>query len=69
MCIRDSTYALGLLLGPPDAAPGRRRRGGLAAGSIVVAAVVTFAFFYPVWSAQRISHAAWLLRMWLPSWI
>ena len=63
------TYALGLLLGPPDAAPGRRRRGGLAAGSIVVAAVVTFAFFYPVWSAQRISHAAWLLRMWLPSWI
>ncbi|MBL8929359.1 MAG: phospholipid carrier-dependent glycosyltransferase [Kineosporiaceae bacterium] len=63
------TYALGLLLGPPRAGLLRRRWGAAAAGGLVLAALVAFAFFYPVWSAQRISHAAWVARMWLPSWI
>jgi dolichyl-phosphate-mannose--protein O-mannosyl transferase len=63
------TFALGLLLGPVEASARRRRWGALAAGGVVLLAVAAFAFFYPVWSAQRISHAAWVARMWLPSWI
>jgi dolichyl-phosphate-mannose-protein mannosyltransferase len=63
------TYALGLLLGPRDASPTRRLYGGVAAGCVVLLAVLAFAFFYPVWAAQRISYQDWNDRMWLPSWI
>jgi dolichyl-phosphate-mannose--protein O-mannosyl transferase len=63
------TYVLGLLIGPRNASPTRRLYGGVAAGSIVLLVVLAFAFFYPVWSAQRISYDDWSDRMWLPSWI
>jgi dolichyl-phosphate-mannose--protein O-mannosyl transferase len=41
----------------------------VVAGCIVLFVVLAFAFFYPVWSAQRISYTDWSDRMWLPSWI
>jgi dolichyl-phosphate-mannose--protein O-mannosyl transferase len=63
------TFAVGLLLGPRDAPPDRRLRGAVIGGGIVVVAVALFAFFYPVLSGELISHAAWVDRMWLSSWI
>jgi dolichyl-phosphate-mannose--protein O-mannosyl transferase len=26
-------------------------------------------FFYPIWTAEPISYAAWQMRMWLPTWV
>lgn len=63
------TFTLGLVLGPRTASEDRRLYGGIAAGVVVLLAVLAFAWFYPVWSAQLMSHAAWVNRMWLPSWI
>jgi dolichyl-phosphate-mannose-protein mannosyltransferase len=63
------TYVLGLLIGPRNASPTRRLYGGVAAGCIVLMVMLAFAFFYPIWSAQRISYNDWSDRMWLPSWI
>ena len=63
------TFVLGLLLGPSDADPDRRLWGGCVAGAVVVAAVLLTAFFWPVLTAQVISHAQWQVRMWLPSWV
>ncbi len=63
------TFTLGLLLGPPTASPQRRMYGAIAAGTVVVLAVLSFAFFYPILSAEVIPRAEWSARMWLPSWI
>jgi dolichyl-phosphate-mannose-protein mannosyltransferase len=63
------TYVLGLVLGPPGAAPRRRLVGSLAAGSYVVVCVWLFFYFYPVYTAQVIPYARWASRMWFPSWI
>ncbi|MBI4941209.1 MAG: phospholipid carrier-dependent glycosyltransferase [Actinobacteria bacterium] len=63
------TYVLGLMLGPPDAAPRRRLAGTLAAGSVVVLAALAFAWFYPIYAAPIIPKNDWQDRMWLPSWI
>ncbi len=63
------TFVLGLLVGPSDAEPARRLWGGCAAGAVVIAAVLLTAFFWPVLTAQVISHAQWQVRMWLPSWV
>jgi dolichyl-phosphate-mannose-protein mannosyltransferase len=63
------SYALGLLIGPRDASPNRRLYGGVAAGCVVLLVLMAFGWWYPVWSAQRISYGAWSDRMWLPTWI
>lgn len=63
------TYALGLLLGPARSSPARRKVGGFAAGVAVVLAVITFWFFFPIYTAEQIPQPAWSDRMWLTSWI
>ncbi len=63
------TFCLGLILGPRTSSADRRLTGAALAGSVVLLAVVTFAWFYPVLSDKLISHADWVDRMWLPSWI
>ena len=63
------TFCLGLILGRPSASADRRLYGGVAAGSVVTLAVLAFAWFYPIWSDDLVSHADWVNRMWLPSWI
>lgn len=58
---------LGRVLGPADH-PKRRRRAVLA-GLLAGLIVLNFAFIYPVLTDELMTRPAWLLRMWLPSWI
>jgi dolichyl-phosphate-mannose--protein O-mannosyl transferase len=60
---------LGSILGPAGATPQRRTVGASAAGSLVLLMVVCSWFFYPIWSAEVMSYAAWNIRMWFPTWV
>jgi dolichyl-phosphate-mannose--protein O-mannosyl transferase len=60
---------LGTLLGRADASPRRRTVGAAVVGSVLLLAVVLSWFFYPIWTAEPISYAAWQMRMWLPTWV
>ena len=63
------TYAIGKVLGPPDADPGRRRRGVWWVSGYLALVVVVSAFFYPIWTAQVVPYTFWRLHMWLASWV
>lgn len=55
--------ALGKLLGPAD---GPRRRWRATVVSLAVALVIlNFAFIYPILTADLLTRAEWLMRMWL----
>jgi dolichyl-phosphate-mannose-protein mannosyltransferase len=63
------TLCLGLVIGPARAAPGRRAAGGIVAGGYVLLTLASFAYLYPVLTAQVMPYSAWLQRMWFHSWI
>jgi dolichyl-phosphate-mannose--protein O-mannosyl transferase len=63
------TYGLGLALGPPDAGGHRRLVATSLLAGYLVLVVLTFGYFYPIYTAQLVPHPSWLARMWLPSWI
>jgi dolichyl-phosphate-mannose-protein mannosyltransferase len=46
-----------------------RRLAVPAVATVLVAFVGLFAFFWPVLTAERISHSAWSARMWLDGWV
>jgi len=63
------TYAIGKVLGAPDADPARRRRGAWWVGGYLALVVVVSAFFYPIWTAQVVPYTFWRLHMWLATWV
>ncbi len=63
------TLALGGIVGPSNAPSQRRTTGVVIAGSYVVLTVVAFAWFWPVWTDQLITHSEWLRRIWFTRWI
>ncbi len=63
------TLCAGLVLGPADGSPRRRTVGTVAVTAYVLLVVATFAYFYPVLSAEVIPTEDWQARMWFPSWI
>ncbi len=63
------TLVIGKLLGP-DAEPTPRRTAGvIVAGAYFVLALVAFAFFWPIWTDQLLTHSEWIRRMWFQKWI
>ena len=60
---------LGLVIGQARATPGRRAAGAIAAGGYLLVTLASFAYLYPVLSAQVISYGSWIQRMWFHSWI
>ncbi|MFT4246005.1 MAG: phospholipid carrier-dependent glycosyltransferase [Micrococcaceae bacterium] len=64
-----ATYVLGLVLGPSTASYLRRQDGFIVFTIILIIFTVASAFFYPIWTAEMISHTAWQHRMWFNSWI
>lgn len=63
------TLALGKVLGDDVEPTPRRTAGVVVAGSFVVLTLVTFAFFWPIWTDVLITHEEWIRRMWLQKWI
>ncbi|SDU48800.1 dolichyl-phosphate-mannose--protein mannosyltransferase [Jiangella alkaliphila] len=63
------TFALGLIIGPPDASPRRRAVGVAIAGGYILVVVAVAAWFYPIHVDQLISYDDWRSRMWFSSWI
>lgn len=63
------TLVCGLILGPPGVSARRRRIGAWTVGCFTLAVLVNFAYFYPIFVADPLSHAAWGMRMWFDRWI
>lgn len=63
------TMVLGMVIGPRDASARRRTWGAAIAGTYVLLAIVTFWWFFPIYTAEVIPYHQWQLRMWLPSWV
>ena len=64
-----STLLLGEILGRRDASPRRRAVGATVAGSVLVLTLLSFAWFWPIWTDQLVTNREWLERMWFRRWI
>ena len=47
----------------------RRALAQIFAAGYLAAVMIAFVYFYPILSGMTISSAAWMQRMWLPSWV
>jgi dolichyl-phosphate-mannose-protein mannosyltransferase len=63
------TLAMGWMIGSSDTPTPRRTAGVVAAGFVLVLVVVTFAWFWPIWTDQLITHEEWTRRIWFSDWI
>jgi dolichyl-phosphate-mannose--protein O-mannosyl transferase len=63
------TLAVGRLIGPSREPTPRRTAGVVAAGSFVVLVLLNFAWFWPIWTGQLLTHREWLDRIWFERWI
>ncbi len=63
------TLALGSIVGSSNVPTPRRTAGVVVAGSYVVLTVIAFAWFWPVWTDQLLTHDEWLRRIWFTRWI
>jgi len=59
----------GVLLGGPDAAPLRRAAGAATLVTLLAAVILAFAFFWPIWTNDLLTHEAWSRRLWFDVWI
>jgi dolichyl-phosphate-mannose--protein O-mannosyl transferase len=62
-------YTLGLVLGPSDAEAERKTIGVSVVAAYVVIMAISFAYFYPIYSATVLSYDSWHARMWFNRWI
>ena len=46
-----------------------RAAGAAAVGSVVVLTMLSFAWFWPIWTDQLITNREWVQRMWFRRWI
>jgi len=63
------TLTLGRVIGHGSEPTVRRTVGVVAAGSFVVLALVSFAWFYPVYTNELLTKSEWLNRIWFSRWI
>lgn len=61
--------AMGWAIGRSDAPSTRRTAGVVVAGTVLVAVALAFAWFWPVWTDQLITHEEWTRRIWFSDWI
>jgi dolichyl-phosphate-mannose--protein O-mannosyl transferase len=60
--------AIGKLVGSGPPGP-RRTVGVVVSGTYVVLVLLNFAWFYPVYTDELLTHAEWLDRIWFSRWI
>ncbi|HEU5038624.1 MAG TPA: phospholipid carrier-dependent glycosyltransferase [Nocardioides sp.] len=63
------TLAMGKLIGSARAPSPRRTFGVIVAGAFFVLALINFAWFWPIWTNQLLTHSEWLDRIWFSRWI
>ena len=63
------TLAIGSLIGPSTEPSRRRTVGVIISGAYVVLALLNFAWFWPIWTDQLLTHSEWLDRIWFSRWI
>jgi len=63
------TLAIGKLIGPSRAPSSRRTFGVVVGGSFVVLTVLNFAWFWPIFTDQLLTHSEWQDRIWFSRWI
>ena len=60
---------MGELIGRSRAPSPRRTAGVVVAGSFFVLVVLNFAWFWPIWTNELLTHSEWLDRIWFERWI
>jgi dolichyl-phosphate-mannose-protein mannosyltransferase len=63
------TLAIGKMIGSSRAPTGRRTAGVVVAGSFVVLTVLNFAWFWPIFTDQLLTHSEWVDRIWFQRWV
>ncbi|CAB4732286.1 unannotated protein [freshwater metagenome] len=63
------TLAIGRLIGSSREPSTRRTVGVVVAGSFLVLVLLNFAWFWPVFTHELMTHSAWLDRIWFARWI
>lgn len=63
------TLAMGTLIGPSRHPSPRRTAGVVVSGAFVVLALLNFAWFWPVFTNEMLTHREWLDRIWFSRWI
>ena len=63
------TYGLGVVLGSASAPKERRLIGSTIVGLYLTVILVTFVYFYPVYTGELLTWRHWYDRMWFDSWI
>jgi dolichyl-phosphate-mannose-protein mannosyltransferase len=63
------TLAMGSLIGPSTEPSPRRTAGVIVSGAFFVLVLVNFAWFWPIWTDQLLTHSEWLDRIWFSRWI
>ncbi|MCI0687134.1 MAG: phospholipid carrier-dependent glycosyltransferase [Sporichthyaceae bacterium] len=64
-----TSMMLGAIMGPGDAPPRRRGLGIGIAGGLVLLVLLTFYWFWPIYTADQIPTDQWRKRMWFHTWI
>ena len=63
------TLTMGKLIGPTTAPTPRRTAGVIVAGSFFVLVLLNFAWFWPIYTDQLLTHSEWTDRIWFTRWI
>ena len=63
------TLAIGRLIGSSREPSTRRAVGVVVAGSFLVLVLLNFAWFWPLFTHELMTHSAWLDRIWFARWI
>ncbi|GAA4376798.1 dolichyl-phosphate-mannose--protein mannosyltransferase [Nocardioides caricicola] len=61
--------AMGKLIGASTAPSGRRTFGVILSGTFFLLALLNFAWFWPIYTNQLLTHSEWLDRVWFSRWI
>ncbi|GAA4737937.1 phospholipid carrier-dependent glycosyltransferase [Nocardioides endophyticus] len=63
------TMAIGRLLGRTTAPSRRRTAGVVVVGAYLVLVLLNFAWFWPIWTNELLTHSEWVDRIWFTRWI
>jgi dolichyl-phosphate-mannose--protein O-mannosyl transferase len=63
------TLVMAKMVGPSRVPTPRRTVGVIVSGSFLVLVILNFAWFYPIYTDQLLTHREWLQRIWFTRWV